>query len=297
MGQPEKNPPEQKKSAGQILKEIRTSKGIPLETIHNVTKIPLDALKAIEEGYQVRTLSPFYMKGFIKMYAEYLGVDVSEILEDYHKERLPGPAKRPYPEDILEKKIKNIFTRERQQLIVKIMVGLVVLFVISKIGGCLFKKRDPSGTTVKKVAVKKEEKKQISKSTQKKQVPAAVQQPESKKKETEQKNAAPPAVTPPTAKKNPPAPVQVSNKAVRLTIRTRKQGWLQVKVDGNLVFQSTIKQGAVETWEADEKIEISGKNIHNLEFEVNGKVLGTLGRADRSARRVVITKDGLKVIQ
>jgi len=84
-------------------------------------------------------------------------------------------------------------------------------------------------------------------------------------------------------------------KKVRLTIRAKKSGWLQVKVDGNLVFQATLEQGATESWVAEKMIELSGKNIYNLDFEVNGKVVGGLGRDDRSARRVVITDSGLSV--
>ena len=277
------------KTPGQILKEVRESKGIALETIHNATKIPLDALKAIEEGYTIRTLSPFYMKGFMKMYAQYIGVDVEDIVSDYHQEQLPQPVQPAYPTDVLEKKVKQVFTRERQQWLVKIFAALVVLFVVVKIGGCIFRRppgkpqlvtKTQTSSPTPKPAVK--EKKKIINPVKKKK-PVAV--------------APIKAVAPkPVAKASPP-PLPAPTKNIRLTIRTLKQGWLQVKVDGVLVFQSTIKKGAVESWEADDKIEISGKNIHNLEFELNGKVLGTLGRADRSARRVVITKDGLKVIQ
>jgi len=51
---------------GLILKQARESKGIPLQTVHEVTKIPLDALKAIEEGYKIRTLSDFYYSHILK---------------------------------------------------------------------------------------------------------------------------------------------------------------------------------------------------------------------------------------
>ena len=47
-----------------------------------------------------------------------------------------------------------------------------------------------------------------------------------------------------------------------------------MKVDGaSLVFQSTTGRG-FETWEGEKTIELSGKNINNLEFELNGKILG-----------------------
>ena len=62
-----------------------------------------------------------------------------------------------------------------------------------------------------------------------------------------------------------------------MTVKANKSGWLQVKVDGNLVFQSILDKGVSETWQADREIEISGKNIHNLDYEVNGDTLGAPG--------------------
>ena len=84
-------------------------------------------------------------------------------------------------------------------------------------------------------------------------------------------------------------------KNVTLTVRARKSSWLRVVADGAVVFQATLNSGSVETWTADNKIEISGKNISQLEFDLNGKMIGTLGRDDRSAKSVVVTKNGLSV--
>src|SRR5580692_7322301 len=68
-----------------------------LEIVHEATKIPMDALKAIEEGYSVRILSPFYYRGFIKIYAEFLGLDVKEMYRQYG---LDEPAK-PVPSAVV----------------------------------------------------------------------------------------------------------------------------------------------------------------------------------------------------
>src|ERR1700733_13063975 len=66
-----------------MLKTTRQAKGLTLEIVHEATKIPMDALKAIEEGYSSRILSPFYYRGFIKIYAEFLGLDVQEMYKEY----------------------------------------------------------------------------------------------------------------------------------------------------------------------------------------------------------------------
>ena len=96
-----------------------------------------------------------------------------------------------------------------------------------------------------------------------------------------------------------PAPIAESDSTprsdkIRLTIKPRKKVWLQAKVDGNIIFQSTLKEGIPESWEADKEIELSGKDIHYLDFELNGKIMD-LGRVDSSTRRVVITPQGLTV--
>jgi hypothetical protein len=51
----------------------------------------------------------------------------------------------------------------------------------------------------------------------------------------------------------------------------------------------------METWSADNHIELSGRNIEQLDMEVNGKQIGYLGGGQRRIRRVWITKEGLTV--
>src|ERR1035441_3067670 len=75
-----------------ILKNTREAKGLTLEIVHEATKIPMDALRAIEEGYSVRILSPFYYRGFIKIYAEFLGLDVQEMYKQYGLDQSSKPA-------------------------------------------------------------------------------------------------------------------------------------------------------------------------------------------------------------
>jgi len=74
---------EPKLQTSAILKNARESQGLSLEIVHEATKIPLDALRAIEEGYTIRMLSPFYYNGFVKMYAQYLNIDVAQVIADY----------------------------------------------------------------------------------------------------------------------------------------------------------------------------------------------------------------------
>ena len=51
----------------------------------------------------------------------------------------------------------------------------------------------------------------------------------------------------------------------------------------------------MESWSADNQIELSGKNIDQLDMEVNGKHIGSLGGGAHKIRKVLITQEGLTV--
>ena len=292
MSIPNKDNQSSKKPRGQILKEARAVKGVTIEAAHDATKIPMDVLRAIEEGYTVRTLSSFYLAGFIKMYAQYLGVDVQDVLvaEEHHEEKLPEVKPQRRLGEEIEDRATQVFSQERQRLVVKIIGGLLLVFMVVKIGGCLQQgRRDGSARKKKLERIRK---------VQMERMAAARKKEEPKKK----------AVVVPSPKAPPPMKKEVPKKKkaaapkkekkpdkVHLIVKAGERGWLQVKVDGVLVFQSVLKQGVSETWEAKKEIEISGKSIHDLTYILNGKELKGLGRSDRNARRVVITPKGLSV--
>jgi len=69
------------------LKEARENKNISLEKASEDTRISLKFLKALEdEKYEIFP-AEVYLKGFMRIYSEYLGLNSSEILEDYKKSK------------------------------------------------------------------------------------------------------------------------------------------------------------------------------------------------------------------
>ena len=291
--------PEPKESAGVILKREREAQGISLDIVHEVTKIPLDALRAIEEGYTIRMLSPFYYKGFLKMYAGYLGIDASKVIEDYKEEKLPKHIDRDVEEFRIPRWITDFLTRKRKRQIV-IAVGIVLaLFLFIKMIGFFMGSgtRPPEKKDIAKAEIVKKE--TVKQTTVKSAAKKVVEENQKKVRRGSPKVAAlkvKPKVQPALKLKSAAVvSVPVVAKEITLTVRAKKNSWLRVRTDGNIVFQSTLRLGVVETWTADDEIEISGKNIDQLEFELNGKMIGTLGRKDRNAKKVVITKNGLSV--
>lgn len=297
---------------GQILKEARESKGLTLEAVHENTKIPLDVLKAIEEGYTVRTLSPFYLRGFMKMYANYLGISADEVVEIRPATVVPKQNFK-----IPEEPTGPLFTEQQKQVIVKGAVFLLAVLFVLKVGGWAVGKwklsrhakqqaAQVNTASTPQVPETKAETKQgkgqpkpsASKQVSEQKERAAVQPilPQVKPKPVAEAPAQP-AQSKPSAGSGGTVPAPTITKKVSATVKARRKAWLQVKVDDNLVFQSTLNEGVTETWQADKSIEIAGRNIFYLDFEVNGEVVGSLGRADRNARRVEITQTGLTVKQ
>jgi cytoskeletal protein RodZ len=289
---------ENQKPKGIILKEAREAKGISLEMVHVATKIPLDALKAIEEGYTVRSLSPFYVKGFMKMYAQYLGIDINQVVEDYHPEHLPKPVKEEHRAAQIELKFRQIFSQERQkQIFIAAAVLAVILLGITIKGSCRPLKTAGSATLSKSAALEAKKKaKAASEQTAVKKA-TSVSSSTEKKTETPAQAQPPKTVNQPVVSASSAEEKETVEKKVTVTVKAKKKVWIQVKADGNILFQSTLLEGSAETWQASKTIELAGKNMSFLEFEVNGKMVGSLGRTERDARRIIITKDGLSVKQ
>ncbi len=286
-----------------------------MDTVHEATKIPMDALKAIEEGYTVRRISSFYLKGFMKMYAQYLSVNVKDISPDtdLKKRQSVRPAASSAQEFDLEQWMSKTFTRRRKQQIAIVIGALLCFFILFKIitffthngpGPAKVKKvkadtkavqaRDVKAKDVKVKDVKAEkedvialENIRIGEISKAGKPPAKAQGTSEAVQETPSKTVA--------AVPQPAAATHEAQKKITLTARAKKDSWLRVKSDGTVVFQSTLSRGAVETWLAHERIEISGKNINQLEFELNGKLVGALARRDYGAKKVIVTKDGLSV--
>ncbi len=74
------------KITGQILKENRERKNITLSEVSLSTKITIKTLVAIEDGNPDNLPPKTFLRGFVRSYAQYLGLDVEEILRTFQEE-------------------------------------------------------------------------------------------------------------------------------------------------------------------------------------------------------------------
>ncbi|NLE65570.1 MAG: hypothetical protein GX606_06615 [Elusimicrobia bacterium] len=275
-----------KPDIGQILKEERERRALTLDVVHEATKIPLDSLRAIEEGYRVRTLTPFYYKNFVKAYARYLDIDVGGFLAE---EKPPSATVLPRTDPSsasssaprLNAMSLKIFARPSRAVARKVLKIAVVFLLV--VGGCLVLFGIVRGIRALGTRIFR---------------PGSheVRAPEKSPDPVVKEKAAPAA---PKVQTAPAAPAAISQTAsatfskVQVTVRSSGSASLVVTADGKVVMQDTLRRGDVESWGAQRSIEIVGRGIPLLEFEINGKGVGRLGSRGRSIRKVVVTPEGV----
>lgn len=78
---------------GDLLKKLRTSKGLHLREVEESLHIRRSYLEAIEESEYEKIPNEVYARGFLKNYARFLGVNPEAALERFQKERETGTSK------------------------------------------------------------------------------------------------------------------------------------------------------------------------------------------------------------
>jgi cytoskeleton protein RodZ len=267
-------------SLGIRIKNLRLAKGLTLEEAHKQTKIHLNILKAIEEDNLIN-LDPIYVKGFLKIYCKFLGVEPGDYIpESKEKEKaeskaaaaLYGPEPVENPESALKKfslklpPVKLPAIKLPLKQIITAALAVALIFALFQFGKFISQQ-------IKRVP--------------KKSAPAA--------EAVVKKVPVPPSS--PKIKKHPAAPIpaQSSTSGIRLSILTKEDCWINLKSDGKLAFRGILKKGRTESWQADDRIELSLGNAGVVNLEVNGKLITNLGRKGQSLKNIVITKEGLNI--
>jgi cytoskeletal protein RodZ len=79
-------------SMGHALRTERERRGLTLEEIARVTRVPLVSLVALEEDRYEALPSDVFVRGFLRSYAQVLGVDPAEWVQRYEQVRHPAPV-------------------------------------------------------------------------------------------------------------------------------------------------------------------------------------------------------------
>lgn len=114
---------------GQMLKKARLENKISLEDLQETTKIRKRYLEAIEDGNYKVLPGNFYVRAFIKSYAEAVGLDPNEVLNLYQNV-IPSPE----PEQIIEPILSKRTTRNTERIGKWASNVMVISFVVLILG-------------------------------------------------------------------------------------------------------------------------------------------------------------------
>lgn len=71
------------KNFGQYFRQKREERGLSLKEVENATSIRSVYLEAIEQGRFDEVISPVYAKGFVRQYANFIGLDGDRFIHEY----------------------------------------------------------------------------------------------------------------------------------------------------------------------------------------------------------------------
>ncbi len=264
-------------SIGNILKDARTRKAVSLEDVHIKIKIHPRVLQLLEENKFEKLPSPLFVKSFLKSYAEFLEINPGELLEAYEKEPRKEPEQGLFikPQELLEKINRRESPNKKFLILPLLLIGaaalLLALFFVLKTAG--------SALALHKPFVFRQ-----TQSLPKFKTTSSPEAPEGSHHQSADWIRS-------VAQGNFPS--LDKNTRLQIKVKALDNVWLRVTCDGKVLFQSILKRGASEEWNARSAIEIWTGNSSNMILSLNGYSLGSPGRG--VVKKLTVTHQGVKI--
>ncbi|MDR4433991.1 cell shape determination protein RodZ [Bacillus tequilensis] len=270
------------------LKEAREEKAMSLDDLQAATKIQKRYLTALEEGNYDIIPGKFYVRAFIKQYAEAVGLDADQLFEE-HKKDIPNT----YHDDVSEKISGMNLQKEMPkpaskalELLPTILVILGVIVVIAIVYAIIqfanHKNSDDHNAASQKSITQSESKYEIPKdSTLKENQNNSSEKETDTKKETKkdkkEENDSDKLEIKAAGTEGSLTTYEVSGTdKIELELKALDSSWIRVRDENS----SSLKEGTLkkdETYKKDitdqKQVDIRTGYAPNLKIKINGKVL------------------------
>ena len=114
---------------GSALKSAREANGLSLDDLQRLTKIQKRYLIGIEKGNYDMMPGKFYVRAFIKQYAEAVGLEPEEVFEQY-KNDIPSVREDELPEQLSRVQSKKTMSPAQSTLLESLPKILVAVFIL-----------------------------------------------------------------------------------------------------------------------------------------------------------------------
>lgn len=239
------------------LKKKREELGYSIEYAVEKTKLHPAMIRDIEKG-NLTNENPIYIRGFIKIYAAFLKVDIGSSLEEIGAPksmvRKREPKARKIDGSIILNRIGSIarqMSPEVKKKIIIILAGIVLLWGFFLLSSFVVRSISKIFTAGPK----------STQEVQKEEATTGISEVE----------------------------------GVEATLTAKKKCFLKVIVDGKLLFKGILRKGARETWKADKEIELKIRDGSAITLEVNGRLIPTLTSLRKPIKSLKITPSGIVV--
>ena len=273
---------------GRILEQTRRERGISLEEVEQATKIRKRYLTGLEREDYALLPDAVYAQGFLKTYANFLGLDgeaLSRQLRSRRKPRRERGINYYAPSSDFEQPLitpGGVAGTEKRRVSTSAVVTLIVaLLALAAVIGTLYfvgrgvqltraEENTPPAATVDKPPDGARQQPQNTAGEDAASEPELVNRTEDAA--VEATAAATQAEEPTTVGQSPPADTLL----VSVTVQDRP-AWLLVRSDGVLAYEETATPGFTQTFEADRQLSITSGDAGAVAVEVNGQEAGALG--------------------
>lgn len=229
-------------TVGELLRAEREKKGLSIKEIENAISIRALYINAIEEGNYTLIPGEVYLKGFIRNYANYLGLNGQEMVAFYRQEQqpiAPEVVEAPVEQPPTRTTTKSTTTNRSNKLLI---VSLLVVCVAGS-AWWLLGNSSPNKEPLE------------TKQVQPTPAPSA------------------PIASQPTTQVTP-----AQSKPVVVIAKYTEQCWTSVVADGKQIYEGTPKGGESITWEAQKSISITAGNAGGIDITYNGQATGKMGQ-------------------
>lgn len=291
---------EQLQAIGAYLYEVRLAQSRTLEEIAAKTYIPLRLLKALEAGQEQPLPEPVFVQGFIRRYADALGLDGLELAQEFPVQpAIATELKTEYfdnsladlgPTTASEVAIPKGFSMRRPQRspLSWLASGAVALFIL---GGLVYLLGRMIGSRPATVA------EQSNSASTTVSTAASPSSPASSPAATATPSpvatiapATPSVAATATPSPRSASPSPVSNAPVNVNVSLTADSWLEVTVDGEVEVSETLPRGTKRSWSAEQAVTIVAGNAGAVQVVFNQAKAQTMGDLGTVAERTFTSK-------
>ncbi|HOJ16066.1 MAG: DUF4115 domain-containing protein [Caldisericia bacterium] len=240
---------------GDILRNKRLEKGLTLEDVSNLVKIRKKYLEALESGNYNEIPGTVYAKSFLKIYADFLGLDRFYILKRYQSEIMPEQnivIPPTYYMPINNQKSKRASRTKLFLYIIATIIGIVLIVW----GINSLRSSDTTSNIIDEKIIEN---------------PLPNNQIE------------PPEIEVPIEEiiVTPPKPQKITHNFDKLALKidSNAYSWISKTIDGKNTTSYTMLPNKSESFDARKSVNLRIGNASGIKINVNGFDLGNLGKS------------------